>query len=181
MDAATTSTSSITPNNQAQPQPQAQQQKLDYLSPSIVTASPLPQAGKDTYIQQLMIVDNQFSDPNASVDDMLAALSQWRQLSVAFYQQAGVQGELVDEIGDIANRLNGVDLAAPPREEESHKAPACGSNVPNEPPSEAAVMSQGENAILEEISQSQGWSLEENPEGEREFEELCQKYDWPCG
>ena len=96
-------------------QTQPQDQNLDYLTPQIVTQSNLSSTDKQNYTQQLEAIETRLSDPS-DVDESLAALNEWRTLSVNFYKQAGIAGKFVDcwgveeLIGAVTASTSEVDL-----------------------------------------------------------------------
>jgi hypothetical protein len=96
-------------------QTQQQDQKLDYLTAHIVSQSRLSEADQQNYCLQLQAIDNHLADPT-DVDENLAALNEWRTLSVTFYKQAGIAGKFVDcwgveeQIEAVTTGMEEVDL-----------------------------------------------------------------------
>ena len=71
---------------------------------------------KNEYIHQLEDIERHIANPNTSTEEFMAVVDRWRQLSVVFYQQAGIQGKLFDswthedKIDAVTAVLDGVDL-----------------------------------------------------------------------
>ena len=81
---------------QTQQQTTDQQPWLDYLNRTTVASSLLPDAERRDYLKALKNLNVQFSDPFLPSQDMFGALMALRELTIHFYKQAGVEGEVFD-------------------------------------------------------------------------------------
>lgn len=83
--------------NQSYTNPFTEDLGLDYLTPQFVHGSNLDDASKNAYLQQLTEIEHRLLTVEPISCDHLDTLNDWRDLSVRFYRQAGIEGEMYDE------------------------------------------------------------------------------------
>ena len=93
-----------------------QDRRLGYLTPAIVLESSMSDTEKQSYFDGLNDINEHIGNLEISTEEFMAIIARWRELSVRFYQEAGIEGKLIDswtledQIDSVMATLGRVDL-----------------------------------------------------------------------